>query len=485
MEVGKMKKYKLLIDNQWIESSNKENMDVLNPSDERIIGSVPMASKEDALKAIEVSSRAQKEWAKLSAKKRADYLVDLADAILEHKEKFAKLLTREQGKLLVDAYGEVDVTAEFIRYAAESARRMEGEILNSDRDNEQIMIQRVPYGVTVGLLTWNYPLALAGRKLGNALVTGNTMVLMPPLHAPMAVYELGELIADILPPGVINIVTGAGHIVGDSLVRHPATRLVSLTGSTPIGRLIAKAASENLSVLSLELGGKSPFIVMEDTDVKKAAEIAVASGYGNCGQICTSNERMYIHEAIYDEFMTYFVEGVKALKVGNPMDETTDVGPKMNRNEVDKIEALVEKAKEQGAKVLVGGSPLREGDFAIGFWFAPTVLEVDSNQNEIMKEETFGPVVAAMKVKSFDEALDYANDSDYGLSGYLFTDDMKKIMRAMRDLEVGELYVNRPNGELINGFHSGMKLSGIGGEDGKHGLELYSQKKTVYVNFSV
>lgn len=479
-----MTTYKMLIDGEFVQAHSKETIEVLNPANEEVIATVPMGTREDAARALESSERARKSWAKLPAQKRAEYLLELSEALLEEKERIGALLTTEQGKLSAMGVGEVEGTAEFISYAAESARRIEGEILNSDNPNEQIMIQRIPYGVTVGLLTWNFPLALAGRKLGNALVTGNTMVLMPPLHAPLAVYELGKIINRILPKGVINIVTGAGHIVGDELVRNPITKMVSLTGSTPIGQIISKAAADNLSVLSLELGGKSPFIVMEDTDVKKAAHLAVLSGYGNCGQICTSNERMYIHKEIYDEFMTYFIEEVKQLKVGDPTDVATDIGPKMNINELNKCQDMVRNAEAAGATVAVGGNILNQGEFSKGYWFQPTVITDVTNDMEIIQEETFGPIVAAMKVDSFDQALEFANDSNYGLSGYLFTNDMKKIMRATRELEVGELYVNRKNGELLNGYHAGIKLSGVGGEDGKHGLDLYSQKKTVYVNFS-
>ena len=479
-----MKDYKMLIDNQWVSSGTGETIDVLNPANEKVIATVPMGTREDAAKALESSGKALKGWAKWTAQERGNALRKIADRLLADKDRLGALLTTEQGKLLKDGIDEVEGTAQFLIYAAESARRIEGEVLNSDNPSEQIMIQRIPYGVTVGLLTWNYPLALAGRKLGNALVTGNTMVLMPPLHAPLAVYELGEIIKEILPPGVVNIVTGAGNVVGDELVRNPITKFVSLTGSTPIGRIISKAASENLTVLSLELGGKSPFIVMDDADVEKAAKIAVESGYGNCGQICTSNERMYIHKDIYDAFMKVFIEEVKRLKVGDPMDPATDIGPKMNALELEKCEDMVKRAVAEGATVIEGGQALKEGPFASGYWFPPTIIGDVTNDMEIIQEETFGPIVGAMKVDDFDDALEKANDSDYGLSGYLFTNDMKKIMRATQELEVGELYINRRNGELLNGFHAGIKLSGVGGEDGKHGLELYTQKKTIYLNWA-
>ncbi|SHH57552.1 aldehyde dehydrogenase [Clostridium grantii] len=478
-----MKSYNMFIDGKWVPASSNETIEVLNPANEEVIATVPMGTREDARKALESAREAQVTWSKLTAQRRGEYLRELANELLKEKKHLAELLTTEQGKLISMAYEEVEGTAQFISYAAESARRIQGEILYSDVEEEQIMIQRIPYGVTVGLLTWNFPLALAGRKLGNALITGNTMVLMPPLHAPLAVYELGKIIERVLPKGVINIVTGAGNVIGDELVRNPITKLVTLTGSTEIGRHIYKAAADNLTVISLELGGKAPFIVLEDADIDKAAKLAVLSGYDNCGQICTSNERMYIHKDVYDEFMEKFVAGVKQLKVGNPMDPDTNIGPKMNINELNKLVTMVDKAKEQGAKIIVGGNRLTEGEFKTGYWFEPTVITNVTNYMEIIQEETFGPIVAAMKVESFDEALQLANDCKYGLSGYIFTKNMGNIMRAMNELEVGEIYVNRRNGELINGFHAGIKLSGVGGEDGKHGLDIYSQKKTIYLNY--
>lgn len=478
-----MKVYKNFIDNEWVDSSDGQVFEVINPSNEEVIATVPMSTVEDVERALSTAEVAQKEWGRLPAIKRAEYIIKVAEALEAKSAEIGKLLTTEQGKLAKHGVGEVFGTARFLRYAAESARRIEGETLKSDNQNEEILIQRLPYGVTVGLLTWNYPLALAGRKLGNALVTGNAMVLMPPLHAPLAILELGHIMQEILPKGLVNIITGSGAVVGNALVKNPITKMISLTGSTPVGINVAKAAAEHLAVVSLELGGKTPYIVMEDGDVDRAAQMACASAYFNCGQICTSNERMYIHEDIYDEFLEKFLSHVKQLKVGDPFDETTTIGPKMNLAELNKCNDMVQKAKAEGATILHGGKILKEGQFAKGFWFEPTVITDVKNDMEIVQEETFGPIVSITKISSFDEALKLANDSKYGLAGVLFTNNYHNIMIAMREMEVGELFVNRTSGEMINGFHAGVKLSGIGGEDGKHGLDLYSQKKAVYLNY--
>jgi len=478
-----MRKYQQFINNEWVDSTNKAFIEVINPANEAIEGYVSGGSEEDADKAIRSAHRAQKKWAKLPASKRAEYLLEFADALEKEDVRLGQLLANEQGKLYSHGIGEVHGTCRFIRYAAESARRIEGEVLHSDFESEQILIHRVPYGVVVGLVTWNYPLALAGRKLGNALVTGNTMVMMPPLDAPMAVLELGKIAQKVLPEGVFNIVTGEGPVLGNALVKHPLTRMVTLTGGTPAGIQVAKAAAENLSVVSLELGGKTPYIVLEDADIERAVNLAVMSGYGNAGQICTSTERVYVQDCIYETFIEKMAAKVKEIKVGDPFDETSTIGPKVNQKEVDKCERIVNGAIEQGARVVCGGGKPRGGIYDKGFWFQPTLLADVTHEMAIVRQETFGPIVTVTKVADFEEALALANDCDYGLVGCLFTNDYKKIMRAVNEMEVGGLYINRNGGEQINGYHAGIKLSGLGGEDGKHGLDLYSHKKAVYMNY--
>lgn len=477
-------KYKMFINNEFITSSSQEVIEVINPTDESIVDYAPKGTRADVIKALESCKAAQFQWAKLPAQKRAEYINKLASLLEGKTAEYASLLTQEQGKTIADARGEVAGTVGFLRYAAESARRIEGNIMTSENEDEQIWIQRVPYGVSVGLLAWNYPLALAGRKLGNALVTGNTMVLMPPADTPLTVLKFGELVKEAgIPAGVVNIVSGEGGVVGDELVKNPITQLVTLTGSSEVGSILYRSASENVTALNLELGGKAPFIVLDDVDIDSVVDMAITSAFSNCGQICTCNERMYIQETIYDEFIQKFIAKAKALKLGNPMDENTFMGPKVNAREIENLQALVAKAKEQGANIECGGDIPKGGMFDKGYWFLPTVITGVTNDMEIMKKESFGPIVAAMPIKNLDEAIELANDIDVGLSGYIFTHDMRKIMQAVNELEVGEIYANRANGELLNGFHTGTKRSGIGGEDGKYGLEGYLQKKTVYLNY--
>ncbi len=476
---------KMLLNGELRDSSDEKFIKVFNPCNEELLGTVPAGTKEDVREMLLAAEKAQKDWAKLPAVTRAEYVCGLVDILKEHKMELASVLTAEHGKPLAQAQGEVDAAINLMTYAVESATRIEGEHITSEKVDEEAWIQRVPYGVVVGIAAWNFPLALCARKLGNALVCGNSMIIKPPSETPLTVMQFAKLISEHsdLPKGVLQFITGSGRVVGDALVRNEITKLVTLTGSTGAGIEVFKAAAENVVVPHLELGGKAPFIVMEDADVEKAARSAVIAKYNNCGQICTCNERMYVHEAVYDEFKEKFLRYSQEVVVGDPMDPKTTMGPKVSRAEVDKLLEMKAQAIEEGAKLLLDMTP-EELPTSNGNWFYPTVFEVEDNKSVLMQEEIFGPMVAMMKVSSLDQAIAYANDCEYGLSAYLFSDSSKKIMTAMRELEFGEVYVNRENGELVNGFHNGYKKSGLGGEDGKHGLEGYLQKKMMYINFN-
>jgi len=309
-------------------------------------------------------------------------------------------------------------------------------------------------------------------------------VVKPHEGTPLSALEIAQLSVQAdFPPGVFNVVTGTGEGLGAALVSHPVPRLITLTGSVRAGKEIFRNGAEDLKILRLELGGKAPFIVGEDADIGAAVKAAVASRFENCGQICICNERMYVHERIADEFMEKFVNAVSKLKVGNPL-EPVDVGPKFSAAELTKVERMVEAATKAGAKVLIGGRRLTDGPFARGYWYEPTVISAPDNRQAIMQQEVFGPVIPVMTVTDFDEGLKLANESSYGLSAYVFTKDMRRLMRLVRELKFGEIYVNRPGGDAVHAYHAGMRHSGIGGEDGKYGLDGYFQKKTIYVNYA-
>ncbi|QYO75160.1 aldehyde dehydrogenase family protein [Devosia salina] len=474
----------MFINGHWTDGSSRDVYEVENPATGRIIGTIPQGGADDAAAAVDAAQSAQPAWAALPPFERAKLLVALADAVKEHAGVLARIVVAEQGKPLNQAMGEVGATETFLRYAAESARRIEGDIVPSDSVNEEVWIRRVPHGVVVGLTAWNFPAALAARKLGPALVAGNTFVLKAHEFTPFSGIALVQLADHIgFPPGVFNVVTGAGRTVGEALVTSPASDLITMTGSTRAGREIYRSSADRIKVLRLELGGKAPFIVMDDADIDAAVESAVVARFSNCGQICTCNERMYLHDAIAGEFLDKFLARTSSLRVGDPL-SNPDIGPKISGPEVDKIEAIVEDTLAAGAEVLLRGGRLRDGAYAKGHWYSPTVLKVRDNTAPAMQKEIFGPVVPAMTVSSFEEALALANDSEYGLSAYVYSQNFRRLMQAARDLQFGEIYVNRTSGELVQGFHNGWGQSGLGGEDGKYGLDGYFRKKTMYVNWS-
>ena len=480
-----MKEYQLFIGGEWQTASTGTTDTIVNPTDETLVGQVQNASAEDAHRALQAAQSAQKQWRRLPARQRADILRNFTAEIRKNGERLAQLITREQGKLLKVARFEVEVTCSFIEYACEWARHIEGDIVPSDNPNEQIWIHKVPKGVVVAITAWNFPLALAGRKLGPALITGNTIVLKPTPEAPLSTLELCDLAnAAGMPPGVINMVTG-GVEAGRALVESPLADMVSMTGGTPTGQAIARSAAQQLTHVQLELGGKAPCIVFEDADLDQAVEGALHSRFDNCGQVCTCNERMYVQESIYDTFMEKFMARVRQLKTGDPMLEETDIGPKMNEAGVVHLEELVAESVRQGATVLSGGKRPTGAGFEKGFWYEPTILENVTQDMKIVHEEIFGPVLPVLKFQTFDEVIGYANDCAYGLAAMVFTNDMNRIMRLHDELEFGEIYINRGHGEQHQGFHNGLKLSGTGGEDGKYGLEQYLEKKTSYVRYRV
>lgn len=475
--------YKLYINGSWVDSETGTTNRILNPATEEAVGTVHDASANDAVRALQAAENAQLDWRRLPARTRAEMLRAFCAEIRKNKEELAKLITSEQGKLLKVAQFEVEVTCTFIEYACEWARQIEGDIVPSDNPNEQIWINKVPKGVVVAITAWNFPLALAGRKLGPALVTGNTVVLKPTPDAPLSTLALCDLAKKAgIPDGVINMVTG-GVEVGRALVESPITKMVTMTGSTPTGQAIMKSASTNLTHVQLELGGKAPCIIFEDADIESAVAGALHSRFDNAGQVCTCNERMYVHESIYDAFMEKFLEKVDQLKLDDPTDFSTDVGPLTTKASVEHMEKMVAETVASGGQILSGGKKPSGGQFDKGYWFEPTIIGNCSQEMNIVKEEIFGPVLPVIRFKTFDEVIGYANDSEFGLAAMIFTNDMNKIMRLNDELEFGEIYINRGHGEQHQGFHNGLKLSGTGGEDGKYGIEQYLDKKTSYVKF--
>lgn len=479
-----MKTYQLFINGHWVDSTSSLTEVVLNPSTGAVVANIQNGNEADAQLALHAAKAAQVEWRRTPARARAELLRAFAEEIRANKERLAKLLVEEQGKLLRVAEMEVEVTCSFIEYACDWARQMDGDIVKSDNPKEHIWIHKIPRGVVTAITAWNFPLALAGRKIGPALVAGNTIIVKPTSETPLATLELGDIANKVgVPAGVLNIVTGPGNTMGDALVRSPLTNMVSMTGSTPAGQAIIKAAADNMAHVQLELGGKAPCIILEDADLDIAANVALHSRFDNCGQVCTCNERLYVQESVYERFMEIFMAKVARLKIGDPMDPTSDIGPKVNAKELEHMQHLVKVSLEEGATLSYGGKIPTVDGFEKGNWFEPTILTDVTQEMTIVHEESFGPILPVLKFSTLEQAIEYANDSDYGLAAMVCTKDMQNILRLTDELECGEIYVNRGHGEQHQGFHNGYKLSGTGGEDGKYGFEQYLEKKTFYVNF--
>lgn len=479
-----MKTYKCYINGEWISKSSGEQIEVENPANGEIFAAIHVSSIEETQLALETAEKAQFAWQMLPANTRANYLYAISDKLKEEREHFATLLVMEQGKTLAEAYGEVDDTIRYITYSAEAGRRIQGAIFPSDLANEQLSIHKVPYGVTVGLMAFNYPLALIGRKIGPALITGNTMVIKPSELTPITASEFCRLVDEVgLPKGVLNMVVGYGHTVGAHLVENSITKLISMTGSTRAGQAIYKAASENVAGLVLELGGKAPFIVLDDANIDKAVEAAAISRYANCGQVCICNEMVFVDDKIADEFTEKLINRVKKITIGDPM-TNVDMGPSLSSKALDRIDAIVKQNVKEGANLEIGGKRPQGASFEKGNWYEPTILTNVKQDHSSVQEEMFGPVLPIVKISGYDEAKDLLNKRDDSLSAYLYTQNYKLIMRSMQEFQIGTIFINKQIVGYIQGFHSGHKKSGLGGEDGVFGIEQYLQKRTIYMDYS-
>lgn len=478
-----MKELKMFIDGKFEENVSGKWIQALNPSTEEVISWMPDGTVEDARRAINAAEQAQPGWEKLPAVQRAAYLTQIAAGIRRREQELTDIIVREGGKTQQLARVEVLFTADYMDYMAGWARRYEGEIIPSDRPKETIMLFKKPIGVTTGILPWNFPFFLIARKMAPALVTGNTIVIKPSQLTPENAYVFAQIVEEVgLPAGVFNVVNGRGSVIGHELAANPKVGMVSLTGSVSAGQQTMLAAAPNITKVSLELGGKAPAIVMADADIDLAVRAIIASRVINTGQVCNCAERVYVDRRIKDVFIDKLLAGMKQVKAGDPSLYTdVDMGPLIDASALDSIEKKVEKAIQQGAKLLCGGH--RIGDK--GYFYAPTLLDEATQTMDIVREETFGPVLPVVAYSEVDEAISWANDCEYGLTSSVYTQNLDQAFRMMRSLKFGETYINRENFEAMQGFHAGWRKSGIGGADGKHGLEEYLQTHVVYLETQI
>ena len=475
-----MKDLKMYINGQFVESSSGQWIDVLNPSTEEVISRQPEGTLEDIDKALDAARAAQKEWAKTPACERAVYLTKMADGIRKREKEFVEIIMREQGKTRNWASIEVGATIAYFDYMASFARHIEGEIVESDNRGETIFITKKPIGVVAGILPWNFPFFLIARKAGAALIAGCSIVIKPAQLTPENCCEFAKVVDETgLPAGLFNVVTGKGSVIGNALASSPKIDIVSVTGSVGAGESIMKAAANNITKVSLELGGKAPVVVFPDADLELAAQAILDSRIGNNGQICNNAERLYIHKDVKEKLTALLKEKFAAVKVGDPFSsDDIDMGPLVEKRALESVEAKLANAVKQGAKILVGGN--RVG--TKGYFFEATLLDNCTQDMDIIHEETFGPVLPIIEFSDTDQVIEWCNDCEYGLASSVFTNDINTAARMVRELEFGETYINRFHFEAIQGFHAGVKKSGIGGADGKHGVEEYLVTHVTYLD---
>ncbi|WP_272010649.1 aldehyde dehydrogenase [Roseovarius sp. ZX-A-9] len=472
--------HKNYINGAFVTPKSAETILVSNPATGAVLSQIPNTAVSMVDDAVAAAKSAQQAWEARPAIERAGYLRQIAAKIRENAPKLANTIVEEQGKIRGLAEVEVGFTADYLDYMAEWARRIEGEIITSDRPGENIFLFRQAIGVVGGILPWNFPFFLIARKLGPALITGNTIVLKPSEETPNNAAMFMELLAQTdMPAGVVNLVYGDGATTGTALCQNPSVGLLSFTGSVETGSRIMEMAARNITKVNLELGGKAPAIVLADADIDLAVKAITASRVINSGQVCNCAERVYVDARVEDEFVTKLSKAMSACRFGDPSKDTTiDYGPLINRAGLDKVVSLVDRAKAAGAEVITGGKASDEGG---GNYYEPTVLRGVAHDSEIMQNEVFGPVLPVNTVSDADEAIARANDSDFGLTSSIYTRDIGAAMRACREIKFGETYINRENFEAMQGFHAGVRKSGIGGADGKHGLYEYTQTHTVYL----
>lgn len=467
------------INNEFTESEQASQIAVFNPANEKQIGTVQLATEADAIHAVEAANYAQKAWRKLTSIERAGYLRRLADELVAASDDIGRALADESGKSFDDAKNEAIYAADITRYHAEWARRIEGEIIPSDSPSENLLLQREPIGVVACLIPFNYPVYTFLRKVAPALITGNCVVVRPSNNTPTSAFEIGRAVQKAgFPAGVINILA-MSHATAETVCTHPSVGMITLTGSVGAGRKVLEYSQVNIAKSSLELGGKTPAIVEADADLEKAAREIAASKTTHCGQLCTAVERVYVQESVYERFIELLKSEFQARQFGDRAQHAEHMGPLINENARLNIHQMVARAIDDGATLEVGGY-IPKGT---GYFYPPTLLTHCRQDMEIVQEEIFGPVLPVLKYQTSDEALALANDHQFGLASVIYTENYRTAMTVANNIEAGEIYINRTPADPYQGYHAGWKRSGLGGDDGKHGMLEFTQTRLVVLNY--
>jgi 1-pyrroline dehydrogenase len=475
-------RYKNFVGGEWVDSTGGETMEVVNPATGESIAEVPRGTAEDVERAVEAAKRAWAEWSTKTPKDRSELLLKLADLIDEHAEELAELESRNVGKPMSIARDEMPFSADNLRFFAGAARTLEGKAAGEYVEGYTSLVRREPLGLVAGITPWNYPLMMVVWKLGPALAAGNVQIIKPAEQTPLTTLRLCELAQEILPPGVLNVVTGDGVPVGDALVRHPDIRLVSLTGDVETGKTIARNAADTLKRMHLELGGKAPMVVLDDADPATVAAAVKIGGYWNSGQDCTASSRILVSERVYDDVLAETVKAVDSLVVGDPADgDGVEMGPVISEQQQERVLGFLERAADAKATIVTGGG--RVGDR--GFFVSPTVVADVSQDSEIVQKEVFGPVVTLQRFGSDDEAIELANGVPYGLAASVFSENLGRAMKAAARLEFGTVWVNEHLFPLASEMpHGGFKQSGYGKDMSLYSMEEYTRIKHVAVKLA-
>ena len=481
------KTFKNYIDGAWVDASSGETFESTSPADGETIGTFPKSGREDVDRAVAAAKHAYDEWRLVPAPKRGEVLFRFAQLLAESKDDLTDLMTHEMGKVKAEAAGDVQEAIDMAYYMGGEGRRLFGQTTPSELPDKFQMSVRMPVGVVGAITPWNFPIAIPSWKTLPAIVSGNTVVFKPATDTPALGERYVELFAEAgLPPGVLNIVHGGGADVGQRLVEHPDVPIITFTGSRETGVAVTRAAAEELKHVHLELGGKNAIIVMDDADLELAVDGIVWSAFGTSGQRCTAASRVIVHDAVYEELARRLVSRVEAMRLGPGWEDDTDVGPVINRGALEKIDSYTQIGKDEGARLLTGGEIASEGELAKGFFYRPTIFADVEAGMRIAQEEIFGPTTALIPVNDVDEAIRVSNGIRYGLSSSIFTRDVNKAFRAMRDLDTGITYINAGTiGAEVHLPFGGTKHTGNGHrEAGQAALDVFTEWKSVYVDYS-
>src|SRR6202790_3037833 len=480
--------FKNFINGEWVESRSGKAYENRNPANtDELVGMFVSSNEEDVSTAVDAANEAYRSWRLVPAPKRAEILYRAAEMLLQHKEQFSKDMTREMGKVLAETRGDVQEAIDMTYYMAGEGRRLFGQTTPSELPDKFAMSVRQSIGVC-GLITpWNFPMAIPSWKMMPALICGNAVVLKPAEDTPLSSYHLVEIMAEAgVPPGVINLVSGDGPGAGALLSSHPEVPVVSFTGSTATGRIIAETCAPAFRHYSLEMGGKNIILAMDDANLDLAVDGAIWGGFGTSGQRCTAASRVAVHKSVYKEFVGRFVERAQKLRVGDGLDPAVDMGPCINEQQLQTVMSYVEIGKKEGAKLLIGGKRLEKDAYARGWFYEPTIFGETDAKMRIAQEEIFGPVVCLIPIDSFEQGIEVANGVPYGLSASIYTRNVNRAFAAIQELYTGIVYVNAPTiGAETHLPFGGTKQTGNGHREAAiAAIDFYTEWKTVYIDYS-